>query len=172
MNIYIPIILFIVITLIVFFKVQLREGQKFPYRKKDYLLTITEKEFYNTLKQVVDKNNLLIFSKVRLEDLLWLPKGIDHKERFSLRNRIKSRHVDFVICDNQNIKPLLVIELDDSSHDKQSRINRDGFIDNVLDNAGLPILHQKVQNFYNLREIETNISQFCNIHIKQEPPHN
>jgi very-short-patch-repair endonuclease len=135
--------------------------QKLPYKKKDYLLTVAEKNFYQVLKQVSDKNNFLLFAKVRLEDLLWLPAGIERKDRFGLRGRIKSRHVDFVLCDKQNIKPLLVIELDDSSHNTQKGIERDDFVDRALRDAGLSILHQKVQYSYDLQGLEEKISRLA-----------
>ena|SRR3989344_1081896 len=129
--------------------------QKLPYKKKDYLLTVAEKNFYWILSGVAEKNNSLLFAKVRLEDLLWLPRGTDN--RFGLRNRIKSRHIDFVLCDKENIKPLIAIELDDSSHNREDRIERDFSIDNILRDAGLPILHQRVQPSYYPQEVEDKI---------------
>lgn len=128
---------------------------KLPYRKKDYLLTVAERNFYQVLSQVIEKNNGLLFAKVRLEDLLWLPRGTEN--RWGLRNRIKSRHIDFVICDNQSVMPLLAIELDDSSHQRQDRIERDQNIDRILHDAGLPILHIRVQHSYDSIWLEKEI---------------
>ncbi len=129
---------------------------KFPYKKKDYLLTVAERNFYDVLNQIVQKHDVLLFAKVRLEDLL-LTYGNGH-ERFGSRNRIKSRHVDFLLCGKKTINPLIAIELDDSSHNNEDRIERDNFVDNALQSAGLPILHVKVKSFYDLRELEDQIS--------------
>jgi len=150
MNITIlVIILFVIIIALIlatkFFEKK-KETTKFPYKKKDYLLSVAEKEFYNILRIVGEKNNYLLFAKVRLEDLLWIPKHTDN--RGGLRNRIKSRHVDFLICDKDDVRPLLVIELDDSSHERTNRKDRDEFVNRALHDAGLPILHQKVQHNY------------------------
>lgn len=127
------------------------QDKKFPYRRKDYLLTVAERNFYEVLKKVSDENNKLLFAKVRLEDLLWLPENVEN--RFGLRNRIKSRHVDFVLCDKENIRPLIAIELDDSSHNREDRIKRDDFLDEALHDAGLPILHIRVQETYDVEEL-------------------
>jgi len=150
------IVFFLVVILIVkkFLKTSIKT-KKWPYKKKDYLLSIAEKEFYRVLSAIAKKNSYLVFAKVRFEDLLWLPKHTN--DRFELRNRVKSRHVDFVLCDKNNIKPLLVIELDDSTHTNKHRQERDNFINDVLHDAGLPIFHQKVQNSYNLQETESEI---------------
>src|SRR5688500_17038104 len=45
-----------------------------PYRKKDYLLTRAERSFYGALQAGVG-SDYLTFPKVRLADLVWLPKG-------------------------------------------------------------------------------------------------
>ena len=147
---------FLIKLLRLLFGVKDKSESRLPFKKKDYLLSMAEKNFYLILKQVADKNDVLLFAKVRLEDLLWIPAGTDN--RFGERNRIKSRHIDFVLCDKENIKPLIAIELDDSSHNKQNRLDRDNFIDKVMTVAGLPILHQKVQYSYNPQELEGNIS--------------
>lgn len=131
--------------------------QKLPYRKKDYFFTVAERNFYQVLSQIAERHNELLFAKVRLEDLLWLPKYAEN--RFGLRNRIKSRHIDFVLCDKQNIRPLLAIELDDSSHQTGERIERDSNIDRILHDAGLPILHVRVQPTYEMSILENQIRE-------------
>ena len=41
------------------------------------------------------------------------------------RNRIHAKHIDFVLCDPGNLQPILCIELDDPSHNRPDRIERD-----------------------------------------------
>lgn len=50
-----------------------------PYRKKDYLLTAAERSFYEVLCSVVD-GQLLVFAKVRLADLVYMPKGTANRQ--------------------------------------------------------------------------------------------
>jgi very-short-patch-repair endonuclease len=42
----------------------------------------------------------------------------------------------------------LVIELDDASHEEESRRDRDTFVDAALTAAGLPILHIPAKSSY------------------------
>jgi len=58
----------------------------------------------------------------------------------TLQNKVMSKHVDFVICD-QAMQVLGIIELDDRSHLQQDRIERDEFIDAVLKNCNYRIVH-------------------------------
>ncbi len=126
-----------------------------PYRKKDYLFSKAEKSFYEVLSLISQELNIKIFAKVRLGDLLYIPKGT--KDRIKYWNKIQSKHVDFVLCENENIKPILVIELDDSSHNKASRKERDNFVDKALEDGGLKILHISAQYSYNVNELTEKI---------------
>ena len=127
-----------------------------PYKKKDYLLSAAERSFYEVLCSVVD-NQLHVFPKVRLMDLVYLPKGTENWQRH--KNRVISKHVDFVLCDRQNIAPVLVIELDDASHEREDRRERDTFLDKALATASLPILHVAAKRSYAPKELAELIQQ-------------
>jgi hypothetical protein len=136
-----------VISLIIFSAVFYKvKTSKWPYLKKEYLLTKAEKDFYFILSEVIG-SDYLIFSKVRMADLLYLP-SMSNSHYYHYQNKIQSKHVDFLICDKENIKPLLAIELDDSSHKKVDRILRDTLVDKIFENAQLPILHVKFSFAY------------------------
>ncbi len=121
-----------------------------PFRRKDYLLTRAERSFFDVLCRVVDRD-LYIFSKVRLADLVWLPRGVQH--RLALFNRVSSKHIDFVLCSRSSLSPVLAIELDDASHQRPDRQTRDHVVDAVLRAAGLPLLRVPTKRGYALAEI-------------------
>lgn len=145
----------IVVFFVIVFKSKLRK--EWPYIKNDSLLTEAEKKFYFVLAEVIG-NDYLIFSKVRMADLLHLPR-MSGSNFYHYFNKIQSKHVDFLICDKENIKPLLVIELDDSSHLRLDRIARDLLINNIFENAKLPIIHIKFANPYNKLEVLDKIKK-------------
>lgn len=145
-------LLLIVIALAVFYKVK---NSKWPYLKKDSLLTEAEKKFYFVLSEIIG-NDYLIFSKVRMADLLYLPK-MSNRDFYHYQNKIQSKHIDFLICNKEDIKPLLAIELDDSSHLKVNRILRDELVDKIFESASLPIIHIRVSYSYNDKELSQNI---------------
>lgn len=110
--------------------------ESLPYRKKDYLLSRAERSFYEVLRATV-QGEWAIFAKVRLLDLVWLRRGTSNAQAH--RNRVQSKHVDFVFCDQRTLSPVLVVELDDASHGRPDRQRRDAFVDAVLQSAGLPV---------------------------------
>lgn len=102
------------------------------------LLTARERKQYIYLKQIADAKNVLICPKVRLLDLVTPVHGVRNYK--ALMSKVMSKHVDFVIC-NQEMYVLGIIELDDRTHFRQDRIQRDEFVDTVLRSAGYMIKH-------------------------------
>jgi hypothetical protein len=84
-------------------------------------------------------------------------KGLDRSSRQSAKNRINSKHVDFLLLRKGDGKPLLGIELDDTSHQEEARKARDIFVDTVFAAAALPILHVPAQASYDPSEIRRAI---------------
>jgi very-short-patch-repair endonuclease len=77
--------------------------------------------------------------KVRLLDLIEPRRG----EGFmSALGKIQSKHVDFVICD-QNLYIKAIVELDDKSHDQPDRQERDRFVDDVLTSVGYTVIRTR-----------------------------
>ena len=132
-----------------------------PYQKKKYFLSKAENNFYKVLKEALKDTDYYISIKAKLIDFIVVTK---HPERQKFFNKIKSKHVDFLICNNDNyFNPILAVELDDKSHDTGERKERDEFVDAVFRNAGLPIIHMKASNTYNLNEIRKEIAEKLNI---------
>ena len=98
-----------------------------------------------------------VFLKVRLADLIEIPKGASKSSRQSALNRISRKHVDFVVCDKNDLSILGVIELDDQSHKSAKRRKRDSFLDSALNSAGLPIVRIRAQNTYSVVDIQNQL---------------
>lgn len=116
-------------------------GFRASYISTSLLVNGSEKAAWHTLKQVFAEP-YVICPKVRLEDIVHV-KSLSEKEIFKARNRIKSRHVDFLVVDNK-WTPVLAVEVDGSSHWDASRVQRDVFVNSVLHGAGIPVAHLKV----------------------------
>lgn len=105
--------------------------------QKTHLLTKNEYYEYKKLKQFADQNNLIICPKVRLLDIIIPREG---PNKLAALGKINSKHVDFLICD-ENLYIKGIVELDDNSHKKADRIERDKFVDSVLTSVGYKVIH-------------------------------
>lgn len=119
------------------------------YQKKEYILTQNELKFYKLLKYITDKNNLLIFTQVSLYEIV---RNKEYKDF----NKIKSKSIDFVITDI-NTKVKICIELDDQTHIREDRQQRDIFINELFKQLDIKLLRVPVQNYYNMQDIEQKI---------------
>ena len=126
------------------------------YERRAHLMTPAERSFFGVLEQALEQN-WYIFSKVRLEDIIQVKKGIDKKKAFGLRNRIKSRHIDFILCDRKTLETVMCIELDDASHKRKDRIERDKFIDSALSVADVPIVRIPAKASYSVEFIKSQL---------------
>jgi len=128
-----------------------KELDDYPYRLRDDFLSPAEKNFYLTLKGCVS-DWADVCPKVSLGDVFYATCK-DFGQRQSYTNRINRKHVDFLLCDKKSAMPLLGIELDDSSHNKARRQERDQFVENVFKEAGLPLERISVRMSYNPKEL-------------------
>lgn len=104
------------------------------------LLTNRELQEYKKLKQYADARGWLICPKARLFDLIEPKRGVGKKQ--TLINKIQSKHVDFVLVDHA-MNVIGVLELDDSTHDRADRKQRDNFVREALEGAGITMIQTR-----------------------------
>jgi very-short-patch-repair endonuclease len=107
------------------------------------------------LEQVTDSSKYYIFPQVSLNNLVTVEKGTGSYQTY--HNKVDRKSVDFVLFEKSTISPVLAIELDDSSHDREDRQERDAFVDRVLAKAGLPLLHVRAQAAYDPKQLAASI---------------
>lgn len=138
-------------------QIQLTKNDRIDYNNfttTNYVMTQTELKFYRELKKVTDKLNTTIFPQVDLERII---KVKDNKPTY--RNRIKSRSIDYTIVNNKNCKIICCIELDDYTHNRESSKKNDNFKNELFKAVNIPLYRIKVNNYYNLNELEEQIAK-------------
>lgn len=106
------------------------------------ILTKNESNNYKVLKTAADRKRYTISVKMRLADLVTPTASRYDKSYMSYFGKIKAKHVDFVVFD-EYMRPKAIIELDDSSHDRKDRQERDKFVDSILTDAGYKVIHTR-----------------------------
>ena len=127
-----------------------------PYCVRDDFLSPSEFSFYKVLTSL-SAGRFTIQSKVRLADVFFVARP---NENMSYFNRIAQRHLDFLVCDLSTMKPLFGIELDDASHQRSDRQERDGFVEKVFAAAKLPLVRVPVQREYSPRQLAELIAPY------------
>lgn len=145
----------VIVVILKFFEKDFSTGTKekkkllYKYKRKDFLITKKENEFFNILTEILN-NEYYIFPQVHLDAILdYKVVGQNWKAAF---RHINEKSVDFVICDKAYLKPLLAIELDDKSHEREDRIERDINVERIFMEVDMPIL--RIQNSVSLNKEE------------------
>jgi very-short-patch-repair endonuclease len=128
------------------------------YLRRKYLFdSASEFQLFKLLIEMY-QDRFHVFPQVHYSHLIEVRKDLTYRERISYWNSINRKSADFVLCDREEVVPQLVIELDGSSHKWDKRRERDEFIDSLLKQAGLPILHIKTDNL-NREFVRTEIER-------------
>lgn len=125
------------------------EEENLPYLVRDDFFSSAEGSFYRVLRNMA-ADRLIICPKVSLAEIFYVSRP---NENAAYYNKINRKHVDFLLCDARTLKPRLAIELDDASHKREDRMERDDFVDEVFSTAGLPLVRVPVRAAYNTAEL-------------------
>ena len=110
---------------------------EYHYKRKDFMMSRAEHEFFSILTRGLG-DKFFIFPQVNISSILdHTVKGQDWR---AARAHINRMSVDYVICDKSNVRPLVAIELDDPTHDKEDRQKRDADVNRIFEEAALPLV--------------------------------
>jgi hypothetical protein len=81
--------------------------------------------------------------------------GINEKYHYMAAFRsISQKRVDFIVCDAITMKILFGIELDESSHKRKDRMERDAFVEKVFESSHLPLIRINTRESYSTNELK------------------
>ena len=131
---------------------------EFPYALRDDFLSPAEQSFCQVLRTIVS-DRLVVCPTVALGDLFFAKTGDVRQNRIFL-NRIDRKHVDFLLCEPTRLRPVVGIELDDKSHDRPDRQERDQFVESVFLAAKLPLLRVPARRGYSATELKSLLNDY------------
>lgn len=132
------------------------EEVKLPFKRKEFLMNIAERKFFEKLIKNTP-NNYIVFPQVVLGSIVEItaPKN----ESITWRNKINRKTIDYVIFELPYYKPVIAIEYDGKTHNYSSRMKRDEEVKNILDSSGINNFHVKHSNNINFEEIKNKINE-------------
>lgn len=131
-----------------------QEKAKYQYKRRNFFLTRAEHECYDALVSAVGAE-YFVFAQVHLPTLVDNKvKGQNWRGAF---RHISEKSVDFVLCDKAYISAKLAIELDDKTHERPERQERDREVERILQEAGVPLLRLENRGSFNPSELTQKI---------------
>lgn len=152
MNILIIVALICIAAVSLFLKHSVKKSNDISYSLNSNFLTNAEKSFFRVLLECISDHEL-IFCKIRLADIVTAEKGLTKSEWQKAFNKISRKHIDFLICNSDDLSINCVIELNDKSHKRKDRIERDFFVSKCLASAGINFHQISASRNYEPNEI-------------------
>ncbi|OAM30057.1 MULTISPECIES: DUF2726 domain-containing protein [Eikenella] len=118
-----------------------------------YAMSRNEQEVYWKLEQALP--DYIVLAQVQASRVLKVKRGENHQ---AWLNRINRMSYDYLIC-HKNTYPLLVIELDDSTHDRADRQDADRRKEMALAGAGIKIVRWRKQDVPSAEQILALVRQ-------------
>lgn len=107
------------------------KNQNFIYERRASLMTQTEMRYYTAIRSVLSENYIL-------QPQINLASVIIRTDNAHFANEL-FRNADFGVFDKQ-YKPILLIEINDNSHNQKNRQARDIKVKNICQEAGIPLV--------------------------------
>jgi Protein of unknown function (DUF2726) len=76
---------------------------------------------------------------------------------YALRH-INQKSVDFVICDKE-FRTVVAIELDDKTHERPDRIERDEIVEGLFKEAGIRLVRIRSQSPFSVQELANSLKR-------------
>lgn len=140
---------------------------EYPYILNKTLFSPAERSFLGVLEQAIG-DEYRIFGKVRVADVTSV-KSLSNRAAWQRAfNRISAKHIDYVLCSKDELSIVCAIELDDHSHQKRKRQERDAFLARLCQEISLPLLQIPAQRAYSANEIKVKLFEV--IRRPERPP--
>ncbi len=124
------------------------KSELMPYRLREHFLTTPEVVLYRSLKQMAGER-YVIFAKVALNDIFSIVRPNENVHYF---NKLFRKHVDFLLCHPQSLKPQIGVELVRPIPNSGTR-STDQFMEDLFLTAGLPLVQIPSNDHYDIAEI-------------------
>ena len=147
------IVLMMLLILVAIAAIKLNDqGLSFPFKRKTNLFSPVERSFLQLIEQAVG-DKYRVVCRVRLTDIISLRQNTAKKTGQTAIARATGRQLDFVLCDKEDMSPVVAIDLVHNLGKEGYKSQRDWFVSGALDAARIPHLRIKVKSGYTAKEI-------------------
>ena len=122
--------------------------ERMPFRLRKQFLSFTELALLNSLQEMAE-GRYIICPKVALNDIYYIQRP---NENVHFYNKIFRKHVDFLLCEPDSMKPAFGVELVKPVAKDETR-SADQYMEDLFLSAGLPLVHVRSSEKYELEEL-------------------
>lgn len=133
---------------------EVQQIESLPYRLRERFLTTPEVALFRVLKDM-SEGRYVVFAKVALNDIFYIVRPNENVHYF---NKLFRKHVDFLLCKPESLKPQIGVELVrpvSKNTNTTTPRSSDQFMEELFLTAGLPLVQIPSSDRYELSEVIT-----------------
>lgn len=134
--------------------------ERLPYRLREQFMSTPELAMFRVLKKMV-QDYYVVCPKVALNDIFTIVRPNENVHFF---NKIFRKHVDFLLCEPDTLKPAFGIELVKPIARNETR-EADKFMEDLFLSAGLPLVHVPSNDHYDENDL-AELFKFSIVKVK------
>ena len=134
------------------------QNGRLPYRLRESFLSTPELALFRVLQSMAGRR-YVVCPKVALNDIFYIVRPNENVHFF---NKIFRKHVDFLLCEPETLRPAIGIELVRPVGRKE-KSEADQFMHDLFLSAGIPLVHVPS----NERYAETDVAGLLQVAIKK-----
>jgi len=135
--------------------------ERLPYRLREKFMSTPELSLLRVLQSMV-QDYYVICPKVALNDIFYIVRPNENVHFF---NKIFRKHVDFLLCEPDTLKPAFGIELVKPIARNETR-EADKFMEDLFLSAGLPLVHVPSDDHYDENDL-AELFKFSIVKVKE-----
>jgi hypothetical protein len=135
--------------------------EQLPYRLREQFLSSTEVALFSVLQEMAD-GHYVVCPKVALNDIFYIQRP---NENVHFYNKIFRKHIDFLLCEPDSMKPAFGVELVRPVAKDETR-SADQFMQDLFLSAGLPLIHVPSNEKYELSDL-VHLFQLAVMKVKE-----
>jgi len=140
------------------------QEERLPYRLREQFMSTPELALLRVLQKMVGRH-YIICPKVALNDVFYIVRPNENVHFF---NKIFRKHVDFLLCEPDTLKPAFGIELVKPVSRNETR-EADLFMEDLFLSAGLPLVHIQSSERYSENDL-TELFQLAVMKVRESKP--
>jgi len=124
-------------------------------------MTETEHRFFTLLVNTIGYQ-YYIFPQIHLGTIVrpsvkWTPRWFLWRQAFFFSDKYS---IDFLLCDKNESMPMIAIELDDKSHQREARKYRDAVVEKILSESNLRLERFTVEDLFDSNLVRSRIESY------------
>jgi len=140
------------------------QDERLPYRLREQFLSTPELVLLRVLQIMVGRH-YMICPKVALNDIFYVARPNENVHFF---NKFFRKHVDFLLCEPDTLKPAIGIELVKPVFRTETR-EADQFMRELFLSARLPLVHVQSSEHYSEQDL-SKLFELAVIRVKETGP--